>query len=123
MQEQEDDGDGEKAALDHRLLDVAHRILDAARAVAHDVEPDIDGKRFLKLGDGGAHALRDVDGVGALGLDHVDGEGTNSRQHRDVVPLLLAVDHVGDLAQVDGRGAAPGDDQVGEVSGLRQPGR
>ena len=30
-----------QAALDHRLLDVVDRILDAARAVAHDVELDI----------------------------------------------------------------------------------
>src|SRR5690606_17143639 len=99
----------------------AHRIPDAARAVAHDVEPDVDRERFLELVDGGAHAPRHVDGVGTLGLHHVDGEGGDARQHGDVLPLLLPVDHGGDLAQVHRRGAAPGDDQVGEVSGLRQP--
>jgi hypothetical protein len=37
MQEQEDDGDGEQAALDHGPLHVVDRVLDAARAVAHDL--------------------------------------------------------------------------------------
>ena len=118
MQEQEDDGDGEQAALDHGLLDVVDRVLDAARAVAHDLELHVRGQGGLQLGDGAADAAGHLDRVGALRLHHVDGQRPLAVQGGDVLQLLLAVDHVGDLAEIDGRLAAAGHDQVGEVARL-----
>ena len=118
VQEQEHDGDGEQAAFDHRLLDVADRVLDAARAVAHDLELDVGRHDGLKLGNGPAYATGDLDGVRTLRLDHIDGQRPLAVLGGDALEFLLAVDHGRDLPQVDRGEAAAGHDQVGEVPGL-----
>ena len=116
MQEQEDDGDREQAALDHSLLDVVDRVLDAARAVAHDLELDVLGQGGLQLGNGAADTAGHFDRIGPLRLHHVDGKRPLAVQHGHVLEFLLAVDHGGDLAEIDGGLAAAGDDQIGEVA-------
>src|SRR6185369_188662 len=108
MQEQEDDGDSEQAALDHGLLHVVDRVLDAARAVAHDLELDVGRQRSLQPDHRPAHTARHLDGVGALGLDDVDGKRALAAEQGHVVQLLLAVDHGGDLPQIDRRRPAAG---------------
>jgi hypothetical protein len=118
MQEQEHDGDGEQTALDHCLLHVADRVLDAARAVAHDLQLYIGRHDGLKLSNSAAHAAGDLDGVRTLRLDHVDGQRPLAVLGGDALQFLLTVDHGRDLAQIDRGKATAGHDQIGEVSRL-----
>ena len=97
-------------------------FLDRHRVVAHDLDRDVVGQRAVHQHlDLMADVFGHLDGVGALGLDHVDRKRRFAVQKRDALGLGLAVDQGGDVAQAHRLAAAARDDDVEKVGRVLDP--
>ena len=97
-QEDQDDQDGEQAALHGLVLQRRHRRADVLRLVERDVELHVAG-HAAQLGDGGADRVDDGDGVGPRLLEHAQVDAALAVDAHDlglVRGQILDLGHVGD---------------------------
>ena len=121
VQEEEDDEHRQHRALEQRLLDVTHRVVDTDTRVLHQLELRPLAERRLELLHPCANLVGDVGSAVALCLLDVDADGFLVVEQRERPRLLGPVAHVGDLAQADHLAVALGDDELRELLRVLEP--
>ena len=118
MQEQEHDQHREQRAFDDRFLDAGNAALHLIRLRVD--EPDLDVLRQARLQrfQRRAEAAAGLDDIGILRLADIDRDRGPAVDPRDRVELLLAVDHICDLAQIHRSAALLRNDDAAELRGV-----
>ena len=115
IEEQEHDQDGQRRAFDHGAAHVLDTGADRRGRVANHIELHVCGEFTAHRQHGFLDAVGYLNRVLPLRLDDVERQHARAVLQREVVLLLLAVDHGGNFAQGDRLSTAARNDDAVEV--------